>query len=362
MTKLSINEKMIVSKYLNNCVDFFNFTNKFANFYFTTFNCITVNIDYIPSKYIIHKLCNKLIEKYTNLNEIVLNIILSSPYISAYNFSKLKNLHNEFSVIGKNILIKFNRSDIYIDIDNEFIWINSNHKSFEDFIKYHCLYKTLNIVSYKYNNLVKYYNKINDKEFLSKCNFIYDCNYIETIKNAFDNNKLPNFYIINELYDYKFKSFNEIKNNCICYENITIGYTYKKHLQRQLSVIKKFPMFYEIFKLRSILDLNILYKTFSNKTDTNLIISDINSLMFSQTWIVTNYVYNLYKILKSVQYDCIPKNKNIKISYLINKLNCINDINTYEIRFIFNYKKYERLYFRIQDLNYEILNRIKYFV
>ena len=357
MTKLSINEKMIVSKYLNNCVDFFNFTNEFANFYFTTFNCISININYIPNKYIIHKLRNKLIKKYTNLNEIILNIILPSPYISLYDFIQLKDLYNEFSVINKNILIKFNYDDIYIGDDN-------NKQLYRDFIKYHCIYKTLNIVSFRYDNLIQYYNEINDKEFLNTCNFIYDCNNIEIIKNVFNNNKLPNFYIINELYDYKFKSFNEIVDNCICYENV-IDQPYKIYLQKRLSTIKKFPIIYEIFKLRSTLDLNILYEIFDNNpdtTDTDSIISDINSLIFPQMWISMEYIDALYKILKSIQYNCIPKNKNIRIGYLISRLKCINDINNDEIRFIFNYKKYKRIYFRIRNLNEEILNRIKYFV
>jgi hypothetical protein len=356
MTKFSINEKMIISKYLNNCVDFFNFTNKFTDFYFTTFNCININIDYIPSKYIIHKLCNELIKKYINLNEIVLNIILPSPYISLYVFSKLKYLYNEFSIINKNILIKCNYDDIYIGTD-------ISYKLNKDFIKYHFIYKTLNIVSYEYNNLVQYYNEIDDKEFLNTCNFIYDDDNIEIIKNIFNNNKLPNFYVINDLYNYKFKSFNEIKDNCICCNGDVI-YPYKIYLQKQLSNIKKFPILYEIFKLRSILDLNILGEIFDNEylIDIDFIIRDITSLVFPSVWIPINYIDKLYKLLKLIQYNCIPKNKNIKPVYLMNKLKCIDEISIDEIQFIFNYKKYKGLYFDIQNLNKELLTRIKYFI
>ena len=378
MSRLPINEKMIISKYLN-AQDFFNFTTNFnlTNFYFTTFNCIRINIDYIPSTYIIYKLCKQLILNHENLKNIIINIDLPSPEIDINNFNKIKSLHDEFvRIINKivnpsnstcndltklsacasesstlKISIKFNYNDIYINIS---LFNNSNAI---DFIKNCLICKSLNIISTSYHDLITF-----DSYFKNhfKYNLIYESDNMDDIKQAFEDNFKndnfkSNFYInIDENY-YKFKSFDEIKNNCMYFDN-TIIYSYYEFSKDRLEVIEQFPMIYEIMKLRKTINFDPLRDSCDYAIP---LIQDINSLMFSRFDLSIGYIKNLNRILHLLKYGCIVNLKSIDI---MNKLRCVNDIDSYEIRFTFNYKRYGKLYFKIRNVNDEILNRIKYFV
>lgn len=366
MSKLSLNEKMIVSKYLLNN-DFFKFTNTFniTDSYFTTFNYITINdtnIKYGVSTKIINQIIEKL-QKYHNLNEIILNIITKYVWLHEI-MNDIKPIYNTFkkclklsSLNNIKIKIKINKptyisivdiKSIYNFIENHFIFDSNNKINIIDFS-----------TTYKYDNSFNkdYYNIINIIDYISDI----DSNVINCLSN------FKNYYITtySDLFECKYHTIEEFKNNCILNDvkNNNRLSTITTVKNKIINNVEYFPLIYEFFNLRKNINLNKLsYINYKNENDLNETLNDINKIKICSSWLPWNYYDKLVFILKLIKYSCID-NLNSKLNYndIDEKLNCNADIKSkYTKYYVFNTHKYgERLHFIHKHYNDELLNKVK---
>ena len=366
MSKLSLNEKMIVSKYLLNN-DFFKFTNTFniTDSYFTTFNYITINdtnIKYGISTKIINQIIERL-QKYHNLNEIILNIITKNEWLYEI-INDIKPIYNTFKKCLK--LSSLNNIKIKIKIDKPTYISIVDIKEIYNFIENHFIFDSNNKINisdynttYEYNNSFNkdYYNIINIIDYISDV----DNNVINCLSN------FENYYITtySDLFKYKYNTFEEFKNNCILYDikndyRLSTIATIKNKI---INDIKYFPLIYEFFNLRKNINLNkLLYINYKYEDDLNIILNDINKIKIYSSCLSFNYYNRIVFILKLIKYSCI-NNLNPKLNYndISEKLNYTADIKLkYMKYYIFNTHKYgENLYFIHKNYNDELLNKVK---
>jgi len=366
MSKLSLNEKMIVSKYLLNN-DFFKFTNTFniTDSYFTTFNYITINdtnIKYGISTKIINQIIERL-QKYHNLNEIILNIITKNEWLYEI-INDIKPIYNTFKKCLK--LSSLNNIKIKIKIDKPTYISIVDIKEIYSFIENHFIFDSNNKINisdynttYEYNNSFNkdYYNIINIIDYISDV----DNNVINCLSN------FENYYITtySDLFKYKYNTFEEFKNNCILYDikndyRLSTIATIKNKI---INDIKYFPLIYEFFNLRKNINLNkLLYINYKYEDDLNIILNDINKIKIYSSCLSFNYYNRIVFILKLIKYSCI-NNLNPKLNYndISEKLNYTADIKLkYMKYYIFNTHKYgENLYFIHKNYNDELLNKVK---
>jgi len=356
LIKLPINEKMIVSKYLNK-YDFEKFVNTFKlnNMYFTSFNCINLNlcqkynIDNILFKY------NQLIKLLPNLNEIQLNINLTNSYlyfdddlIKLYNF--IKNIQNK---LNKNVLLKFNfKSKIYSYVRDSILDLHT-----ETILK-----KYLEIVKLSKSNL--FYLIISKINIINYINKNYDLNKIPNLKimlyinniNIINLKYIPNLYYSYTLYSNNryiiIFTYDELKKYITTYKNGEINYIYDKYKNTFISNkyihlfgnIVKIPLIYQIIKFKN----NPLYNDYISKINEIYNINN-NKILQHQTKFILKYIVSMINIYLYNIY-----NPEMNFEQIHNKLQINTIVNRHIIIFKplikFNLTEYHNYVALITDI------------
>jgi len=315
---LPINEKMIVSKYLNN-YDFKAFINTFNlnTMYFTSYNYITLNLfQNYTQENILHKI-NNLINDMPNLNEIIIKINLDSSLILSLDnkefverIFKIINYYNTCNV-KKSLNIVFNKPKLYIDCFNFNMYVK--HKQIiEKYITITKLSKsTLFYFIIDNTNFINLFNEINKDNF-KNISFIY---YVSKYTNI---NKIPKldslYYCIcdNKLTKNIVYNYQQFKNYTYKYKN-KLKYIYDENKNRFIYVrydnllndAEKIPLIYEIIK-----NINI------NNNDKFYYLNNINKLFqLNKNKIFKSNIGTLNRIVQLMNvYKYILKyNKNIDI-------------------------------------------------
>ena len=332
MSKLDNNSKMIVSKYLIG-KDFTNYIDAFKiqDYYHTTFNYIV--IDLIHSYYNKSSISNSAIKriknnlsKFSNLNEIILNIVVDLENIDSNNLLyEVKYYYSKFKDTFKNI--KFNiltknyipYKEIYIDLINddiiEFlknIFIpNVKQKVYIYF--YGLWYRTdLSILS-KYKNYDILIDLLHVK--INKLNIL---------------NKLKDYKIYYTIYDdyyFRLTNLNDIEKYFVIKDNVIYGI--KPRYNKTIRYIDNIELYSQIFKLKHT-NLNNLNNFITN---ADSIIDEINNSKCGHGCHNNLKVYNMYKYgVKNIYsedvldndtiYDILNLNDYIKNVNIIVQLKC----------------------------------------
>ena len=356
---LPINEKMIVSKYLNN-YDFKTFINSFNlnNMYFTSYNYITSNLFQNYTQENIYYMYNKAINDISNLKEIIIKIKLDSSLLYLTNnnnfieriFKIIKycNINN----IKKSLYIVFNKSKLYI---NCYKYDMINYKQMiEKYIiiaklskstTFYFITRNTNFIKDNLNNNFKnisfiyYVPKYGDINKIPKLDNIYYCIYYNNLTK-------------NILYTYR-----QFKNYTYKYKN-KFKYIYDKNKNRFIHInyddllnnVKKIPLIYEIIK-----NINV------NNNDKFYYLNNINKLfqlnknrIFEYNIITLNRIIQLMNVYKYI----LKYNKNIDIDIkMINKKlkdNFYIDVSETSIIFSQLYKLKINRFMEWYDMLYEI--------
>ena len=213
MSKLCNHDKMIVSKYLNEY--YFNiFINNFKlnSLYFTSFNCININLNQHYTLLNLKFKIDKVIYLLPNLKEIIINInIDSNKWTHDDYINKIYDLILKFkSIINSkyNLKIQFNKSNILIFQTHGYTFNDINN----DINKYILIMELANttkfyLILYHLENIVKTYDKLN---YLTNLKFVFYAyiwvgfNELEIIHNVIDlelNDKI--LYLFNYLGESK---------------------------------------------------------------------------------------------------------------------------------------------------------------
>jgi len=276
MSKLDNNSKMIVSKYLigKNFTDYVKTFNLY-DYYYTTFNYIT--IDLIHSCYNKSSISNLVIKrikqhlnKFSNLNEIVLNIVEDLENSNTNDvLNEARYYYNKFKDTFKNI--KFNiltknytpYKEIYIegiDDDNEEFFKNIFEPNVKQkvYIYFYGLWyrNDLSVLS-KYKN----YNILIDLLHV-KINIL-------NILNKFKDYKI--YFTIFDNFYLKFVNLNDIYKYFIIKDNVIYGI--KPRYDKNLKFIIDIELYNQIFKLIHT-NLNYLREYITN---ADSVINEINN-------------------------------------------------------------------------------------
>ena len=345
MLKLDNNSKMIVSKYLIG-KDFTDYVKAFNlyDYYHTTFNYIIIDDAHIEFPWIPNLTIKRIkqhLNKFSNLNEIVLNIINLTNDIEILTITNLKKLLNLMKI---NKPIKFNfisknykpYKEIHIngyDIKNSDIEFFEN--VFEPNVKqkvYVCFEALdyMNILKFKkYNILIDLYG--------------YSLNTIENVIIKLKQLNIKSYYFT-DFYNCQIKvnNINDIKKYYIVINEVIL--VIKTCYENEIKYINDLKLYSNIFKVRHT-NLNYLreYVTCSNK-----IVNEINDNSFininkNNLKIINMYKYGVKNIYRegAIDYNIIFEKFNI--SYYISRV-----IISIWLKYKYVYSKNRRLHEEIK--------------
>ena len=377
-SKLPVNEKMIISKYLsgNDFINLINTISKLNTYFHTTFNYINLDANYVIPKHQVKLLIDKLLSTFPNLEEIILNITSEYIYVDSLNciMKNYNNLNKCF--ISKNIKIKINFNqltnlnfrnidsnriryylnfikDIIKSTNNLYIIIDAFKKNNDNLLKFANEYKLFKFVKMMWKDDIAEANEANEAnetneantnnslKLLNKCDNIYYTNIYGT--HIYHND----ISILNNPYMKCYSNF--CKTPVLIEEEIDNFKSYYNimKLKRKLNnePFHKLKIKYELNKSYYTEFTELHYESLKTIFNDSIYINKIYNIIANATHITFNdelFTIRNYYAIEDIDYMLICKKEmeNENIFYIYCKdVNCkgntfnpiylIKDINNY---------------------------------